>query len=54
MCKTHWYTLPAKLRNRVWATFRPGQEKNLTPSRSYLQVAEEVQAWIARRLKGEV
>lgn len=45
-CKTHWFQLPARLRARVWATYRPGQEKTMDPSAEYLSVADEVQKWI--------
>lgn len=45
-CKPHWFKLPAGLRNRIWATYRPGQEVNGTPSAAYLKVATEVQQWI--------
>jgi hypothetical protein len=48
-CKTHWFQLPMQLRSRIWATYRPGQEKNMTPSKEYLKVANEVQAWIKER-----
>lgn len=47
-CKKHWFTLPTRLRNSIWAAYRPGQEKDGTPSREYLAVAREVQEWIAR------
>jgi len=46
-CKTHWFKLPARLRNRIWATYRPGQEITKDPSDAYLTVAREVQQWIA-------
>ncbi len=45
-CSTHWYKLPKILRDKIWTSYRPGQEINLTPSTSYLNVADEVQAWI--------
>jgi hypothetical protein len=45
-CRTHWYALPRELRNRIWATYRPGQEATLTPSREYVAVACEVREWI--------
>jgi hypothetical protein len=45
-CKAHWFKLPQALRNRVWATYRPGQEITKTPSEAYLKVAREVQDWI--------
>jgi hypothetical protein len=45
-CKEHWFKLPKRLRDKVWATYRPGQERTMTPSRAYLAVAREVQEWI--------
>lgn len=45
-CREHWYRLPQYLRNKIWATFKPGQEIFKTPSRAYVEVAREVQAWI--------
>lgn len=46
-CRVHWYMLPKRLRDRIWDTYEPGQEKNMTPNRDYIQVAKEVQEWIA-------
>lgn len=46
-CRQHWFTLPKALRDRVWRAYRPGQEIDKRPSETYLQVAEDVQAWIA-------
>jgi hypothetical protein len=46
-CKAHWYALPQDLRDQIWRTYRPGQEKTLTPSRAYVEAALKVQAWIA-------
>lgn len=45
-CSPHWFKLPQSLRNKVWATYRPGQEESKTPSAEYLAVAREVQEWI--------
>ena len=45
-CREHWYALPKHLRDRIWQAYRPGQEATLTPSREYLTVAQEVDAWI--------
>lgn len=45
-CTYHWYTLPARLRARIWATYKPGQEITKTPSAAYLEAARAVQAWI--------
>lgn len=46
-CKAHWFALPKALRDRIWATYRPGQETTMTPSADYIAVAKDVQAWIA-------
>jgi len=46
-CSEHWFALPKHLRDRIWATYRPGQEITRTPSREYLEVARQVQEWIA-------
>jgi hypothetical protein len=46
-CREHWYKLPKPLRDRIWKTYQPGQEKTMTPSREYVQVAREAQEWIA-------
>jgi hypothetical protein len=45
-CREHWYRLPAALRARIWRTYRPGQEINLSPSREYIAVARAVQTLI--------
>lgn len=45
-CRSHWYALPKYLRDRIWATYRPGQEISKNPSESYIEAAEAVQAWI--------
>lgn len=48
-CKNHWFALPLALRRRVWGAYRPGQEIDKRPSEAYLEVARDVQAWIAER-----
>jgi len=47
-CKKHWFKLPKKLRDRIWATYRSGQEIDKRPSTMYLKISEEVQVWIAK------
>lgn len=49
-CRYHWYLLPQRLRNRIWATYKPGQEITKTPSTEYIAAAREVQDWIAAHL----
>lgn len=46
-CRQHWFSLPARLRSKIWRTFQPGQEITKTPSPAYLEAAREVQEWIA-------
>lgn len=45
-CKKHWFALPKRLRDRIWATYRPGQEIDKNPSDAYCEAAMEVQRWI--------
>lgn len=49
-CRVHWYALPMVLRNRIWATYEPGQEITMTPSDDYLDAARDVEAWITEHL----
>lgn len=49
-CKRHWFTLPKPLRDRIWATYKPGQEISKTPSSEYLDAAAAVQSWIREYL----
>lgn len=48
-CKGHWFTLPSALRSRIWATYKPGQETDMTPSAAYIEAANAVQLWIKLR-----
>lgn len=44
-CREHWFTLPKALRDRIWATYRPGQERDKNPSDEYLAAADAVGRW---------
>ena len=46
-CRSCWFKLPKFLRDKVWAAYQPGQEITGRPSREYVEVAREVQEWIA-------
>jgi len=37
MCGKHWSLVPNILKDRVWKTYRPGQEKTKDPSGEYLE-----------------
>lgn len=50
-CKAHWLRLPKALRDRIWATYRPGQEVDKRPSPQYLKAAQAVQAWINEQVQ---
>jgi hypothetical protein len=45
-CRTHWYRLPSNLRKLIWATYVPGQEEKVNPSKAYLIASMKVQEWI--------
>lgn len=47
-CREHWFRLPTRLRDAIWAAYRPGQEVEGDPSEGYLQVVREVREWIAK------
>ena len=47
-CKRHWYTLPHKIRDAIWAAYRPGQEIDLEISEEYEKAEGAAQEWIAR------
>jgi len=45
-CPRHWFMLPKHLRDRIWATFEPGQEITKTPSKEYVAAVKAVEEWI--------
>ena len=45
-CTPHWFALPKALRDRIWRSYRIGQEEDLRPSETYLEAAQAVQQWI--------
>lgn len=42
-CKPHWFSLPKALRDRIWATYRRGQEVSKDPSDDYMEAFEACQ-----------
>lgn len=38
-CRRHWFMLPKAIRDRIWATYRPGQEITKDPSGEYIEAA---------------
>jgi hypothetical protein len=45
-CKAHWFMLPLAIRTAIWNAYKPGQEKTMTPSRAYVDAAQDAQDWI--------
>lgn len=48
-CRKCWFKLPAALRAKIWATYRPGQEEDLNVSDAYVEAARAVQDWIRQQ-----
>ena len=49
-CKTHWFQLPKRIRDRIWATYREGQEIDKKPSDDYSAAFDEAQEfWNAQQ-----
>jgi len=48
-CRSHWFRLPSEIRMKIWRAYRPGQEKDLSPSAAYLEAANDAQLWIRRQ-----
>lgn len=45
-CQAHWFALPKELRDRIWQSYRPGQEISKRPSPAYIEAAKAVRQWI--------
>ena len=51
-CRKHWFQLPQHLRDRIWATYRPGQERDKKPSDAYREAVAATRAfWLATEEK---
>ena len=40
MCKRHWFSLPKSIRDRIWATYRPGQCDDWNITSEYAEAAK--------------
>lgn len=49
MCRRHWFSLPKVLRNRIWATYRPGQCDDWHITHEYANAAREAVQYIAAK-----
>lgn len=48
MCHPHWFMVPKHMRDRVWATYRRGQEVDKRPSREYVDAMNDAIVHVAR------
>jgi hypothetical protein len=39
MCQKHWFSLPERMRKKLWNLYTPGQEVTKDPSLEYLDHA---------------
>jgi hypothetical protein len=46
-CKTHWFMLPKAIRDKIWASYRPGQEDDLQPSAGWVAADDEARRYSA-------
>jgi hypothetical protein len=49
MCRRHWFMVPKNLRDRVWATYRPGQCDDKQPSEAWHLAADAAIRHVAAR-----
>jgi hypothetical protein len=49
MCRNHWYSLPKDMRDRIWKTYRRGQEIDKRPSAEYLEASRAAIKFIEER-----
>lgn len=49
MCRRHWFSLPKKLRNEIWRTYRPGQCDDWNITKEYSEAAKTCIRYIAAK-----
>ena len=49
MCKRHWYSLPKRMRDAIWRSYRPGQCDDKEISHEYAEAAREAVRFIAAK-----
>jgi hypothetical protein len=49
MCAKHWRMVPQALKNRIWDTYQPGQERgNVEPTDAYFEAQREAVEAVAK------
>lgn len=46
-CRQHWFRVPAKIRRAVWASYRPGQCDDKSPSELWHEAADAAIGYVA-------
>lgn len=49
MCRRHWFSLPKRMRDRIWSTYRPGQCDDWQISYEYADAAREAVCHVASK-----
>ena len=49
MCRKHWFSLPKRMRDAIWATYRAGQCDDWAISHEYAEAAREAVSFIAAK-----
>lgn len=49
MCRSHWFSLPKRMRDAIWRTYRPGQCDDWNISREYSEAAKAAVRFIAAK-----
>lgn len=47
MCRGHWFMVPKRVRDAVWATYREGQCDDMSPSKEWHQAADAAIGFVA-------
>lgn len=49
MCRKHWFSLPKRLRDAIWRTYRSGQCDDWAISHDYAETAKEAVTFVATK-----
>jgi len=48
-CRKHWFSLPKAMRDRIWATYRPGQCDDWEIRHEYAEAARAAVRYLAEK-----
>lgn len=51
-CTAHWRRIPKRFQRQIWAAYRVGQEQDKAPTRLYIDVVREIEAWYNEEFLG--